>query len=585
MYDDEYYCPNCGAVLNDQDGFDPDGSAWTCTECGETLYGGDIESTMENYEGVVWYCDSCNAILNKQSGFDDSLPYWDCTECGHRNEISEDQIYESQEDYENSKKQYTCPNCGANLNDQYLFNEDSEYTCDDCSTELYKNGDEYEILYRCPSCDSILNEQYSFDADSEYTCSDCNTELYKNGNEYEALYKCPECHAILNEQSSFNEDDEYTCSSCSTYLYKSSGEYKVAYHCPECGSLLNEQYGFYDFSSEHKCEECDKELYKNGDTYEVLYRCPKCNAILNDQYSFNCDNEYRCSNCRTDLVLDNDVYEIKQDSSNDDNEDYYEDDSYVTNDNDYVEESNDNDYMDDSDAEESYIYEYDDNDVEKVEASDDDDYEEEYEESDDQFEPDDKKSRHISFKAILISIILLCVMGAIGYGINEVKQLIIVDYSSYDLIGENYEDVERKLDHNGFTDIETRCYKNLEYDQRDLENCVDFIKIGTRSHFTKGDKLRFNAPVVIEYRLLKEEYMPSTSKEFKGKNYKKVKKKLQEAGFKKVKVIYKKDLITGWIKKENTVDSVSVNDDFKYDTDTSYRIDADIKIYVHSFKK
>ena len=110
--------------LNDQDGFDPDGSAWTCTECGETLYGGDMESTMENYIGVVWYCDSCNAILNKQSGFDDSLPYWDCTECGHRNEISEDQIYESQEDYENSKKQYTCPNCEANLNDQYLFDED-----------------------------------------------------------------------------------------------------------------------------------------------------------------------------------------------------------------------------------------------------------------------------------------------------------------------------------------------------------------------------------------------------------------------------------------------------------------------------
>lgn len=582
MYDDEYYCPNCGAVLNDQDGFDPDGSVWTCTECGETLYGGDMESTMENYNGVVWYCDSCNAILNKQSGFDDSLPYWDCTECGHRNEISEDQIYESQEDYENSKKQYTCPNCEANLNDQYLFDEDSEYTCDDCRSELYKNGDEYEILYRCPSCNSILNEQYSFDADAEYTCSRCNIDLYKNGNEYEVLYKCPECHAVLNEQSSFNEDDEYTCSSCSTNLYKSNGEYKVAYHCPECGSLLNEQITFYEFSSEHKCEECDTELYKNGDKYEVLYRCPKCNAILNDQYSFNCDNKYCCSNCRTDLVLENDVYEVKQDSS-DDNEDYYEEDSYETNDNDYVDESDDDDYTDDSDAEESYVYESDDNDVEEVEESDDDDYEEEYEEEYE--ESDDNKSVHISFKAILISIVLLCVMGAIGYGIYEVKQLIIVDYSSYELIGENYEDVERKLDHNGFTDIETRCYRNLEYNQRDLENRVDFIKIGTRSRFTKGDKLRFNAPVVIEYRLLKEECMPSTSKEFKGKNYKKVKKKLQEAGFKKVKIIYKKDLITGWIKKENTVDSVSVNDDFKYDIDTSYRIDADIKIYVHSFKK
>lgn len=581
MYDEEYYCPNCGAVLNDQDGFDPDGSAWTCTECGQTLYGGDIESTMENYDGVVWYCDSCNAILNKQSGFDDSLPYWDCTECGHRNEISEDQIYESQEDYENSKKQYTCPNCEANLNDQYLFDEDSEYRCDDCRTELYKNGDEYEILYRCPSCNSILNEQYSFDADAEYTCSRCNIDLYKNGNEYEVLYKCPECHAILNKQSSFSDDDEYTCSSCSTDLYKSSGEYKVAYHCPKCGSLLNEQYNFYNICTNHECTECDTELYKNGDKYEVLYCCPECNAILNDQYSFNCDDEYRCSNCYTDLVLDNDVYEVKCDSSNDDNEDYYEEDSYETNDNDYVDESDDDDYTDDSNAEESYVYESDDNDVEEVEELDDDDYEEEYEEEYE--ESDDNKSGHISFKAILISIVLLCVMGAIGYGIYEVKQLIIVDYSSYDLIGENYEDVERKLDHNGFTDISTRCYKNLEYEQRDLENCVDFIKIGTRSHFIKGDKLKFSAPVVIEYRLLKEECMPSTSKEFKGMNYKKVKKKLQDAGFKKVKVIYKKDLITGWIKKENTVDSVSVNDDFKYDTDTSYRIDADIKIYVHSF--
>lgn len=235
-------------------------------------------------------------------------------------------------------------------------------------------------------------------------------------------------------------------------------------------------------------------MYKNGDTYEVLYRCPKCNAILNDQYSFNCDNEYRCSNCRTDLVLDNDVYEIKQDSSNDDNEDYYEDDSDVTNDNDYVEESNDNDYKDDSDAEESYVYESDDNDVEEDEISDDDeeDYEEEYEDEVVQTESEDKKSGHISFKAILISIFLLCVMGAIGYGIYEVKQLIIVDYSSYDLIGENYEDVERKLDHNGFTNISTRCYKNLEYEQKEFENCVDFIKIGTLSHFIKGDKLRFN---------------------------------------------------------------------------------------------
>ena len=26
---DEYFCPNCGAILNDQLGFDPDAGTWT----------------------------------------------------------------------------------------------------------------------------------------------------------------------------------------------------------------------------------------------------------------------------------------------------------------------------------------------------------------------------------------------------------------------------------------------------------------------------------------------------------------------------------------------------------------------------
>lgn len=34
---DEYFCPNCGATLNNQPGFDPDGGTWTCTSCGKLL--------------------------------------------------------------------------------------------------------------------------------------------------------------------------------------------------------------------------------------------------------------------------------------------------------------------------------------------------------------------------------------------------------------------------------------------------------------------------------------------------------------------------------------------------------------------
>lgn len=96
---DEYFCPNCGAILNDQYGFDPSCGTWTCTSCGQTLMDdGTYNGTL--YDGVAWYCDGCGALLNRQTGFSDIYGSWICTECGHNNVIAESEIYESQEEYE-----------------------------------------------------------------------------------------------------------------------------------------------------------------------------------------------------------------------------------------------------------------------------------------------------------------------------------------------------------------------------------------------------------------------------------------------------------------------------------------------------
>ena len=99
--DDEYFCPNCNAILNDQIGFDPSLGVWKCTQCGQELYDDDIATTMESFNGVVWRCDSCGAILNSQSGFRDTCIVWVCTECGYPNSISEDTIFTSEDDYQN----------------------------------------------------------------------------------------------------------------------------------------------------------------------------------------------------------------------------------------------------------------------------------------------------------------------------------------------------------------------------------------------------------------------------------------------------------------------------------------------------
>lgn len=49
------------------------------------------------FPDVDWYCDRCNEHLNSQSGFDDNNYTWKCEACGHKNSISRDNIYESQD--------------------------------------------------------------------------------------------------------------------------------------------------------------------------------------------------------------------------------------------------------------------------------------------------------------------------------------------------------------------------------------------------------------------------------------------------------------------------------------------------------
>ena len=97
---DEYFCPNCNAILNDQYGFDPDKGSWTCTQCGTHLMDDDVYEG-DTYEGVAWYCDNCGALLNRQSGFYDYCGYWTCTECGYYNSISENEITNNDSSYSN----------------------------------------------------------------------------------------------------------------------------------------------------------------------------------------------------------------------------------------------------------------------------------------------------------------------------------------------------------------------------------------------------------------------------------------------------------------------------------------------------
>ena len=110
-FDRDWICPVCGTLLNTQDGFSADLDMWTCKVCNSIL-GSDGDVTMgfdpvegfknARFPGVYWYCDNCEAFLNIQNGFDDHYDNWVCEECGHVNPISDSEIYDSEEDYRRS---------------------------------------------------------------------------------------------------------------------------------------------------------------------------------------------------------------------------------------------------------------------------------------------------------------------------------------------------------------------------------------------------------------------------------------------------------------------------------------------------
>ena len=197
---DEYFCPNCGATLNDQPGFDPNGGTWTCISCGKLLMDDDVYDG-DTFEGVAWYCDDCGALLNRQPGFSDSYGSWQCTNCGHINGTTEDDIVDDGP---------KCPSCGASLKDQYSFSDWSDdHTCSECGAKLHRDysSDPFEVVKEdegpvCPRCGDRLKTQSLYsEIDDDWTCEECGAKLHRD-------YSFDDYEEVTSEDDDVDDDDD-----------------------------------------------------------------------------------------------------------------------------------------------------------------------------------------------------------------------------------------------------------------------------------------------------------------------------------------------------------------------------------------
>ncbi len=373
IYDSEYTCPNCGAILNDQYGFEPDNSSWTCTSCGQTLYGDDVYEG-EMFEGVMWYCDNCGALLNKQSGFYDGCGTWSCTECYHTNNISENEIYDSEEEYHRK---------------QNIDNDDDDSEAED-------EDDQYE--------DDYYDDEY--DADDEDDDADDNNYYYRA-----SIEKDEEIQRLRNQNNRLKKENR-----------------KI----------------------------------KNEHRREVIKKY---------------------------------------------------------------------------------------------------------------------------WKALLISLGVIVLVGFVAYQVSELKKLIPVGMSSEEMKGMHYEDVANELKAAGFLNVRLEALDDLKIEDEKQDGLVEQVVIDDVHTFKETKKFSYEDEVVIRYHAVKEIYSPISSKDAEGKNYKDIVKKFEKAGFVNVKTKPIYDLITGWITSDGEVEEIAIDGDKDVNTYSSFRPDVEVIIKYHTFKK
>lgn len=130
---DDPFCPECGAFLKKQPGFNTNANFWDCVYCGTRSYSDNVYSG-ERYPDYYWYCDRCNSLMNIQPDFTDTVDKWKCKKCGYLNSIfvpdeDEEEFDDYQQTYTPVEKNQFCIYCGKKLDFDDVF-------CTNCGKKI-----------------------------------------------------------------------------------------------------------------------------------------------------------------------------------------------------------------------------------------------------------------------------------------------------------------------------------------------------------------------------------------------------------------------------------------------------------------
>ncbi len=167
--------------------------------------------------------------------------------------------------------------------------------------------------------------------------------------------------------------------------------------------------------------------------------------------------------------------------------------------------------------------------------------------------------------------------------LKYIGQTVTTNYSSNDYKKEHIFVAVSLLLKAGFVRIKAVPIKEATKRNKKQFFQIKSITIDGEVSFEKGKKFPKNSKVLIKYYLKKKIKMPYSKENLMNKNCHNVAEKMRDLGFVEVKLHPIKDLVWGILKKDESIESISIGY-CDIEKGKEYEYDKRIDIYYHTFK-
>lgn len=100
-----------------------------------------------------------------------------------------------------------------------------------------------------------------------------------------------------------------------------------------------------------------------------------------------------------------------------------------------------------------------------------------------------------------------------------------------------------------------------------------------------GDLIPYDAEIIITYHVKRRIMIPFSYNTLKKMNYVKAGEELAKLGFTEIIEYPIRDLVTGWVKKDGTIEKITIGSICPFKKNYVFEYDTKIEIEYHTFKK